>query len=115
MDTKAKDSENGLYFDIESKLKIAKFEIKIIKYRSELVKLKSLINQTVIKDLIVYVNYNFFPYSIDIFQSDTKFFNIFLGFLAKPMMKISREIMDPIFWHILNVICNGNEKLNEYI
>ncbi len=44
MDTKAKDSENGLYFDIESKLKIAKFEIKIIKYRSELVKLKSLIN-----------------------------------------------------------------------
>src|SRR5215213_5739795 len=30
---KHKDSENGLYFDMGFKLKIAKFEIKIIEYR----------------------------------------------------------------------------------
>ena len=43
------------------------------------------------------------------------FFNIFLGFLAKPTPEINKEIMDPILWHVKNVICNGNEELNEYI
>ncbi|RGB27188.1 hypothetical protein C1646_769438 [Rhizophagus diaphanus] len=49
---KHKDSENGLYFDMGPELKIAKFEIKIIKYGSEAVKLKSLIDWAVIKGFL---------------------------------------------------------------
>ncbi|CAG8499115.1 16872_t:CDS:2 [Cetraspora pellucida] len=44
---------------------------------------------------------------------NTKFFNLFLGFLAKPVMGINKEIIDLIFWHVLNIICNKNEELNE--
>ncbi len=47
-------------------LKIAKFEIKIIKYGDEAVKLKSLIDRAVIKGLIVYEDYNFLPYPINV-------------------------------------------------
>ncbi len=41
---KHKDSKNRLYFDIKSKLKLTKFEIKIIEYEDKSVKLKSLID-----------------------------------------------------------------------
>ncbi len=112
---KHKDSENGLYFDMGPELKIAKFEIKIIKYGSEAVKLKSLIDRAVIKGLIVYEDYNFLPYPINVPQPVSDFFNLFLGFLAKPASEINKEIMDPIIWHVLNIICDGNEELNEYI
>ena len=112
---KHKDSENGLYFDMGPELKIAKFEIKIIEYGGETVKLKSLIDQAVIKGLIVYADYNFLPYPISVLQPNTEFFNIFLGFLAKPTMNINKEIMDPILWHVKNIVCDGNEVLNEYI
>jgi hypothetical protein len=112
---KHKDSENGLYFDMESELKIAKFEIKIIEYGGEAVKLKSLIDQAVIKSLIVCADYDFLPYPISVPRPNTKFFNLFLGFLAKPAMDINKEIMDPILWHVRNIICDGNEVLNEYI
>ena len=63
---KHKDSENGLYFDMGPELKIAKFEIKIIEYGGEVVKLKSLIDQAVIKGLITYEDYNFLPYPINV-------------------------------------------------
>ncbi len=96
-------------------LKIAKFEIKIIEYGGEAVKLKSLIDRAVIKGLIVYEDYNFLPYPINVPQPDSDFFNLFLGFLAKPASEINKEIMDPILWHVLNIICDGNEELNEYI
>src|SRR6266542_2732550 len=112
---KHKDSENGLYFDMGPKLKIAKFEIKIIEYGGEAVKLKSLIDRAVIKGLIVYKDYNFLPYPINVSQPDSDFFNLFLGFLAKPALEINKEIMDLILWHVLNIICDGNEELNEYI
>jgi hypothetical protein len=115
---KHKDLENGLYFDMGSELKLAKFEIKIIKYGGETVKLKSLINQAVIKGLIVYEDYNFLPYPISTSQPVTDFFNLFLGFFAKPAPELNKEIMDPILWHlwhVLNVICDGNKELNEYI
>lgn len=78
-------------------LKIAKFEIKIIKYEGEAVKLKSLIDQAVIKGLIVYTDYNFLLYSISTFQLNTDFFNLFLEFLAKLIMEINKKIMDVIF------------------
>ncbi|PKK57732.1 hypothetical protein RhiirC2_721030 [Rhizophagus irregularis] len=30
-------------------------------------------------------------------------------------MEINKEIMDPILWHVQNIICDANEELNEYI
>ncbi|PKY59747.1 hypothetical protein RhiirA4_482753 [Rhizophagus irregularis] len=112
---KHRDPENGLYFGMGAELKLAKFEIKIIEYGGEAVKLKSLIDQAVIKGLIVYADYDFLPYPISVPQPNTEFFNLFLGFLAKPAMNINKEIMDPILWHVRNIICDGNEVLNEYI
>src|SRR3954447_17685912 len=93
---KHKDSENGLYFDMGPELKIAKFEIKIIEYGGEAVKLKSLIDQAVIKGLIVYEDYNFLSYPINVSQPTTDFFNLFLGFFAKLAPEINKEIMDSI-------------------
>ena len=93
---KHKDSENGLYFDMGPELKIAKFEIKIIEYGGEAVKLKTLIDRAVIKGLIVYEDYNFLPYPINVPQPVSDFFNLFLGFLAKLASEINKEIMDPI-------------------
>src|SRR4051794_4572461 len=93
---KHKNSENGLYFDMGPELKIAKFEIKIIEYEGEVVKLKSLIDQAVIKGLIVYKDYNFLPYPINVPQPDSDFFNLFLGFLAKLASEINNEIMNTI-------------------
>src|SRR6266516_2984449 len=77
-------------------LKLADFKIEIIEYRGESVKLKSLIDQAVTRGLIIYKDWNFLPYSINILQPDTDFFNLFLGFLAKPAPEINKEIMDPI-------------------
>jgi hypothetical protein len=45
----------------------------------------------------------------------TDFFNLVLGFLVKPTMKINPEIMDPILWHTKNIISDENEKLHEYL
>ncbi|GBC36239.2 highly derived D5-like helicase-primase [Rhizophagus irregularis DAOM 181602=DAOM 197198] len=83
-----------------AELKLAKFEIKIIEYWGKSVKLKSLIDQAVIKGLIVYENYDFLPYPISVPQLDSDFFNLFLGFLVKPATKVNKEIMDPILWHL---------------
>ncbi|PKY42493.1 hypothetical protein RhiirA4_456316 [Rhizophagus irregularis] len=88
-----------------AELKLAKFEIKIIEYGDESVNLKSLIDQAVIKGLIVYEDYDFLPYPINVPQPDSDFFNLFLGFLAKLATKINKEIMDPILcgeWHRFN-------------
>ncbi|GBB96363.1 hypothetical protein RclHR1_27370003 [Rhizophagus clarus] len=83
---KHKDLKNGLYFGMKPELKIANFKINVIEYRGESIKLKLLINQAIIK-----------------------------GFLAKPVPEINKDIMDLILWHLKNVICSGNEELNEYI
>src|SRR5439155_18198846 len=112
---KHKDSENGLYFDMGPELKIAKFEIKIIKYGGEAVKLKSLIDRAVIKGLIVYEDYNFLSYPINVPQLDSDFFNLFLGFLAKLASEINNEIMNTILWHTKNMISDENVKLHEYL
>jgi hypothetical protein len=53
---------------MEPELKIADFKINVIEYGGESIKLKSLINQAIIKGLIVYANYNFLPYSISASQ-----------------------------------------------
>jgi hypothetical protein len=107
---------NGeLYFDMAPKLNLAKYEVNLVELGGKVVKLINLIDQAVTKGLILYHNINFLLYSLNTPAFNTKFFNLFLGFLAKPMMEINKEIMDPILWHILNIICDKNKKLNEYI
>src|SRR2546429_1610966 len=45
--------------------------------------------------------------------SDTKFFNLFLGFKI-PIIEINFAFIDLIIWHIENVWCNENKVLSEY-
>src|SRR3954468_416979 len=112
---KTEDTNGGLYFDMAPKLDLAKYEVNLIELGGEAVKLINLIDQAVIKGLILYHNINFLPYPLNSPAQDTKFFNLFLGFLAKPVLGINKEIMDPILWHVKNVICSGDERLDEYI
>ncbi|PKK55706.1 hypothetical protein RhiirC2_801706 [Rhizophagus irregularis] len=103
---------------MRTKLDLTNFKINIIdiiEYGGESIKLKSLIDQVVTKGLIIYEDYNFLPYPINASQLNTDFFNLFLGFLAKSAPEINKEIMDMILWHVKNVICSGDERLDEYI
>src|SRR6266542_4538320 len=100
---------------MEAELKLTDFKIEIIEYEDESVKLKSLIDQAVTRRLIIYKDWNFLLYSINILQLDTDFFNLFLGFLAKPVLKINKEIMDLILWHTKNIISDENVKLHKYL
>ena len=97
------------------KLDLAKYEVNLLELGGEGVKLINLIDRAVTKGLILYRNINFLPYSLNTPAHDTKFFNLFIGFLAKPAPEINKEIMDPILWHVKNVICSGDERLDEYI
>uniref|UniRef100_U9UAF5 NrS-1 polymerase-like helicase domain-containing protein n=1 Tax=Rhizophagus irregularis (strain DAOM 181602 / DAOM 197198 / MUCL 43194) TaxID=747089 RepID=U9UAF5_RHIID len=83
---KTEDTNGGLYFDMVPKLDLAKYEVNLVELGGEPVKLINLIDRAVTK-----------------------------GFLAKPAPEINKEIMDPILWHVKNVICSGDERLNEYI
>ena len=102
-------------FDMAPKLDLDDYKINILEYGGESIKLKSLISQAVTKGLILYRNINFLPYSLNTPAHDTKFFNLFIGFLAKPAPEINKEIMDPIFWHTKNIISDENVKLHEYL
>ncbi len=82
---------------MEAELKLTDFKIEIIEYEDESVKLKSLIDQAVTRGLIIYKDWNFLLYLINTLQLDTDFFNLFLGFLAKLVPEINKEIMDLIF------------------
>ncbi|PKC55490.1 hypothetical protein RhiirA1_402853 [Rhizophagus irregularis] len=112
---KTEDTNGGLYFDMAPKLDLAKYEVNLVELGGEPVKLINLIDRAVTKGLILYHNINFLPYPLNTPAYDTKFFNLFIGFLAKPAPEINKEIMDPILWHVKNVICSGDERLNEYI
>ncbi len=112
---KFKDSKNSFYFNMASKLDFVKFEIKIIKYKGESIKLKLLISQAVTKDIIFYNNVNFLSYFLKYSYSTIKYFNLFLKFLVKLMDKINSKIIDPIFWHIKNIISDENMKLHKYL
>ena len=105
---------NGrLYFNMVPKLDLAKYEVNLIELGGEPVKLINLIDWAVTKGLILYRNINFLPYSLNIPAYDTKFFNLFIGFLAKSAPEINKEIMDLILWHVKNVICSGDERFDE--
>jgi len=112
---KIEDTNGGLYFDMAPKLDFAKYEVNLIELGGEGVKLINLIDQAITKGLILYHNINFLPYPLNTPVPNTKFFNLFIGFLAKPVVEINPEIMDPILWHTKNIISNENEKLHEYL
>ncbi|CAJ0642951.1 924_t:CDS:1 [Entrophospora sp. SA101] len=72
-------------------------------------------HRAVTKSLIRYRKINFLPYPPNVIPPKTNFFNLFLGFTATPAPEINKEIMDPILWHVKNVICDENNELIEYI
>ena len=111
---KMEDSDNGFYYDMAPKLDFAKYEIKMIEYGGETMKLKTLIDRAVIKGLILYRNIDFLPYPPNTSPTNTKFFNLFLGFKAQPTIEINPAIIDPILWHAKNIISDGNEELSKY-
>ncbi|RHZ54551.1 hypothetical protein Glove_426g27 [Diversispora epigaea] len=111
---KMEDSDNGFYYDMASKLDFAKYEIKMIEYGGETVKLKTLIDRSVIKGLILYRNIDFLSYPPNTSPINAKFFNLFLGFKAQPVIEINPTIMNPILWHAKNIISDGNEELSNY-
>ena len=97
------------------KLDITRYEINIVELEEEAMKLSNLIERVVTKGLILYCNINFLPYPLNSPVPNTKFFNLFIGFLAKPAVEINPEIMDPILWHTKNIISNENVELHEYL
>ncbi|GBC12518.1 highly derived D5-like helicase-primase [Rhizophagus irregularis DAOM 181602=DAOM 197198] len=112
---KIEDTNGGLYFDMAPKLDLAKYEVNLLELGGEGVKLINLIDRAVTKGLILYHNINFLPYLLNSPVPNTKFFNLFIGFLAKPAVEINPEIMDPILWHTKNIISNENVELHEYL
>ncbi|GBB90278.1 hypothetical protein RclHR1_17190004 [Rhizophagus clarus] len=112
---KTENTNGELYFNMMSKLDLDDYKINILEYRGESIKLKSLISQAVTKGLILYHNIDFLLYLLNTLAHDTKFFNLFIGFLTKPVAEINKEILKLILWHVKNVICNSDERLDEYI
>ena len=93
---KTEDTNGELYFDMAPKLDLAKYEVNLIELGGEPVKLINLIDRAVTKGLILYRNINFLSYLLNISAYNTKFFNLFIGFLAKLVLRINKKIMDPI-------------------
>ena len=109
------ENSDGLYFDMERELELLKHTINMVELGGEPIKLESLINRAALEDIIHYDDVNFLPYPPNVTPPKTKFFNLFLGFLAKLAKYINPEIMEPILWHVKYVICDGNEELENYI
>ena len=112
---KVEDEDGGLCFDMGLKLDLGDYRINIIELDGASLKLKSLIKQANDIGLIRYRKIIFLPYSPNAIQPKTPFFNLFLGFLAKPAKNINQDIMKPIIWHVKHVICDGDEELESYI
>src|SRR3954447_20108230 len=93
---KTEDTNGKLYFDMALKLDLAKYEINLVKLGEKAVKLINLIDRAVVKGLIYYRNIVFLPYSLNTPMLNTKFFNLFIGFLAKLAPEINNEIVDLI-------------------
>src|SRR5215213_8837700 len=108
------DTSGSLFFDMAPKLDIIGYEINVVELGGEAMKLSNLIKCAVTKGLILYHNINFLPYSLNASPLKTKFFNLFLGFSAKPACTINPVIMNPVLWHVKNIICDGDEHLNKY-
>src|SRR5436305_10038435 len=88
---KMEDTDGGLYFDMASKLDLAKYEVNLVELGGKIVKFINLIERAVIKGLILYRNINFLPYSPNVLAVNTKFFNLFLGFKAQSVCAINPD------------------------
>src|SRR3954468_1511959 len=104
-----------LYFNMALKLDFVKYKVNLVKLSEKAVKLINLIDRAVIKGLILYRNINFLLYLLKTLAFNTKFFNLFLGFLVKLVVEINKEIMNLVLWHTKNIISNENMKLHEYL
>lgn len=91
------------------KLDISKLTINIVELNGKAIKLQSLLENAFNISLIVYADINFLPYSPNAIPSKTEFFNLFLGFKAKPTSHINYDLVNLIVWHIENIWCNGNK------
>ncbi|GES94710.1 highly derived D5-like helicase-primase [Rhizophagus clarus] len=112
---KYKKSDGGLYFDMGFKLDIGKLTINIVELGGEAIKLQSLIENAFNTGLIAYADIDFLPYPPNTIPPKTEFFNLFLGFKAKPASHINYDLVNPIIWHIEYIWCNGDKNLSEYV
>ena len=96
------------------KLDIANFMIKITELEGEAIKLISLINHAQTSGAIHYDDVNFLPYPPNNNLPKIEFFNLFLGFKAKPALQIDYDLVNPILWHIEHILNNSDKKLAEY-
>ena len=79
------------------KLDLIKYEVYLVELKDKVVKLINLIEQVVIKDLILYYNIDFLSYLPNILVFNIKFFNFFLRFKIWLANIINSDIMNPIF------------------
>ena len=120
-----KETEKGsIYFEFAPDLKgiSPKYKVKICSGSSDddentstmSVKLKDLLLQASIKR-IRYTDVNFIPLPPGVLQTRSKFFNLFLGFLAQPATEINKSLIYPILKHIKEVLCDDNKELATYL
>ena len=120
-----KEAPNGsIYFEFAPDLKgiSPKHKVKIRSNDNDddeststmSIKLKDLLLQASIKK-IRYTDVNFMPLPPGVLQTRSKFFNLFLGFLAQPAPEINKRLINPILRHILEVWCDDNKELAKYV
>ena len=97
------------------KLGFGGLNINLVELGGKSIGLKSLIDRTYDNGGITYDDIDFMPYLPNVTPSKTNFFNLFLGFKAKPAPQINYDLINPITWHIENIWCNGDKALFEYV
>ncbi|CAG8603943.1 3454_t:CDS:2 [Cetraspora pellucida] len=112
---KHRKPDSKLYFGMAPTLDFSKITINIVELEGEPIKLISLIDRIYDSKAIMYDNIDFLPYSPNIEQPKNKFFNLFLGFKAKPALQINYDLVNPIIWHIENIWCARNKVLSIYV
>ncbi|CAG8634510.1 10372_t:CDS:2 [Cetraspora pellucida] len=95
--------DGRLYFAMAPTLDFGKITINIVELRGEPIKLISLIDRIYDTKVIIYDDIDFLPYPPNIEQPKNEFFNLFLGFKAKPALRINYNLVNLIIWHIENI------------
>ena len=73
-----------------------------------------MINHVQTSGTIHYDDINFLPYPSNNNSPKTEFFNLFLGFKAKPAPQINYNLVNLILWHIEHILSNSDKKFAEY-
>ncbi|RHZ76065.1 hypothetical protein Glove_207g24 [Diversispora epigaea] len=113
--SKHKKPDGSLIFKMGPKLGFGGLNINLVELGGESIGLKSLIDRIYDNEGIIYDDIDFMPYLPNATPSKTNFFNLFLGFKAKPAPQINYNLINPITWHIENIWCNGDKALSEYV